>query len=61
MEDEACLDEPSCGGLWGFEQVREGSWRFIGVHRGEIYKTLDGFNTINYSFNGSTSAEKVSS
>ena len=46
------------GGLGRFVEVCEGLWGFVGARP---YKTLDRFNTINDSFNGSTSEEEVSS
>ena len=46
------------GALQNFVEVRGGLWGFVG---GILYKTLDRFNTINDSLNGSTSEEEVSS
>ena len=42
----------SCSRGGGFVEVRGGLWGFVGARP---YKTLDRFNTVNDSFNGSTS------
>ena len=46
------------GGSWRFVEVLGGFWGFVGTR---LYKTLDQFNTINESFDGSTAEEEVSS